>query len=65
MTFPTGVNALAVSTTISPVTQTALVAVKAASINDIFCVCDIGWYNSAVPIKMSKMKLPENSWAGL
>lgn len=63
--LPRLVNAVAVSTTISPVTQTALVDVKKASIMLMPFVVAFGNSSNAVPIKIRKMKLPTIIIAGL
>ena len=52
MTFPNTVNCTAGTTVTSPVTQTALVAVKSASIKRIGCVLEIGNVNKIPPRKM-------------
>jgi hypothetical protein len=63
--FPRNVYLVAVSTTVSPVTQTALVDVKSASVKLIGLVVDIGIIKSIAPTKMKNAKLTMNNWAGL
>jgi len=65
MSLPKGVNADAVSTTISPVTHTALVAVKSASTQPIGWELEIGRDNKKVPAIIRKIKLPAKGCAGL
>lgn len=60
---PKGVQWVLVSTTISPVTHAADVAVKSASRKDVLTVELIGKDNNRAPTKISVMKLSANpSW---
>ena len=54
--WPINVQLEAVSTTISPVTVVAEVAVKSASTNDIFSKWEKGRYNNTAPIKIIAKK---------
>ena len=63
--LPIGVNCEAVSTTVNPVTQTALVEVKKASIKRIPFVVEFGSNNRPVPIKIINRKLPAKRAKGL
>ena len=60
-----GVNAVPVSKVVNPVTQTALVAVKSASIKLIGTWVEIGAINNKHPVKMIIIKLNVKSCAGL
>jgi hypothetical protein len=62
--FPRGVNDVAVLTTTSPVTQTALTDVNRESRNVNGIVCALGIINSPEPIRIITKKLAENSKAG-
>ena len=62
--LPKSVNAVAVSTTINPVTQTALVDVKKASINEMPPVVALGNRSKAVPIIINPKKLRTKIVAG-
>ena len=64
MVCPIGVNAVAVSTTTSPVTQTALVEVNNASITLSSMLVELGNNSSNVQITMSNTKLMRNTIAG-
>lgn len=62
---PTGVKYVAVSWTISPVTHTAEVDVKRASINEIWPDSVLkGRRRRRVPRQMAAMKLTARSWPG-
>ena len=63
--FPRKVYRVAVSTTASPVTHTALVDVNKASVKLIGMVVDIGIISSMAPAKIKNAKLVMNSCAGL
>ena len=58
-------KSLLVSNATKPVTQTALVVVKSASIRLIFFVVDIGNNSRIVPIKIRPKKLSTNNRAGV
>ena len=62
---PTTVNAVEVSTTAKPVTQTALVEVKSALVKVIPFVVALGSINKNPPVKAKIIKLPTNTIAGL
>ncbi len=62
---PQNVKWVAVSTTINPVTQTALVEVKRASTHDNGWFSASGSFKRQVPAAISSKKLDMNSWAGL
>jgi hypothetical protein len=62
--LPRTVNRVAVSTTVSPVTQMALVDVKRASTNEIGTVVAFGSSNKAAPNNMINAKLNTNNCAG-
>lgn len=64
MILPNVVNAVAVSTTINPVTHTALVDVNKASRKEIGWICALGSINNPEPIMMINKKLNTNSKAG-
>lgn len=57
MDFPKGVKTVAVSTTIKPVTQTALTEVNRASRNDKGCIVAFGSINNPLPIAIINKKL--------
>jgi hypothetical protein len=57
MDFPKGVKTVAVSTTIKPVTQTALTEVNRASRNDNGCIVAFGSINNPLPIAIINKKL--------
>ena len=61
MAWPKGIKSLAVSSTISPVTQTA---VNSASIKQILCVVALGNIDNIAPAKAKVRKLPTNKVAG-
>ena len=65
MICPNWVKKLPVSTTIKPVTQTALVDVNIASINVIPECVALGRANNIPPITIKMKKLKINNWAGL
>ena len=62
---PTIVKSTAVSTTVKPVTQTALVAVKSAFVKVIPFVVALGSISKKLPIKTKIIKLPTKTIAGL
>lgn len=62
--LPKSVNAVDVSTTIKPVTQTALVDVKMASINEMPSVVALGNRSKAVPRNINPKKLRTKIVAG-
>lgn len=62
---PTVVKSRAVSTTVSPVTHTALVEVKSALVNEIPLVVALGSINRKAPAMAKMKKLPTNIMAGL
>jgi hypothetical protein len=63
--LPKVVKYAAVSTTIRPVTQTALVDVNKASIGERYLVVAFGNLSRKAPTRIIKMKLLTNSKAGL
>ena len=65
ITCPKTVKVLLVSTTMSPVTQIALVDVNSAFINVIPSVVDIGNNSNKVPTTTRHRKLKTNNLAGL
>lgn len=62
--WPEVVNAEEVSSTIKPVTQTALVDVKSASRNEMGCVQAFGSIKNPEPIMMMSKKLKTKSRDG-
>ena len=65
MDWPIIVKSAAVSTTVKPVTQTALVAVKSALVKVIEPVVALGSISKKAPIKTKIIKLPTKTIAGL
>ena len=65
MVCPSKVKSLAVSSTINPVTHTALVDVNKASVKEIPAVVAFGSNNKNAPIKIMAKKLPTKTMAGL
>ena len=65
MDCPTKVKSDEVSTTVKPVTQTALVAVKSAFVKVIPLVVALGSINKKPPINTKIIKLPTKTMAGL
>ena len=65
MDCPTIVKAEEVSSTVSPVTQTALVAVKSAFVKVIPLVVALGSIKRKPPVKARIKKLPTKTIAGL
>jgi hypothetical protein len=65
ISFPNVVKQVAVFTAVSPVTQTALVDVKNASVNEMDDTVDWGIIKSNAPDNMKNPKLAINNCAGL
>ena len=65
MDWPTKVKSVAVSTTVKPVTQTALVEVNKALVKVIPLVVELGSIKRNAPDKAKIKKLPTNTIAGL